>query len=320
MRAAVITSIAGPAGVEVREVREPNASSDEVVIDVAYAGVSFPDLLQTRGEYQQRPDLPFVPGWEVAGIVHADADRFRAGDRVAAMPMLGGWAETVAVRGDRVFPLPANVSLDKGASLPLNYLTAHFALTRRARLISGERVLVHGAAGGIGTAACQLARAYGAVVIAVVSSPDKGRIAEAAGAHEVVLVDGFRDAVSRLTRGAGVDVIVDPVGGDRFVDSLRSLATEGRLLVLGFTSGAIPTVKVNRLLLGNTAVIGIGSAELWRREPGYLREQWDELIPFMESRTIDPLIGHVFTLDEVAAAIRELDQRRAVGKMLIRLR
>jgi NADPH2:quinone reductase len=180
--------------------------------------------------------------------------------------------------------------------------------------------LVHGAAGGVGTAACQLARAYGALVIAVVSSAEKGRIAEAAGAHEIVLVDGFRDAVRRLTRGAGVDVIVDPVGGDRFLDSLRSLASEGRLLVLGFTSGAIPTVKVNRLLLGNTAVIGVGSAELWSREPGYLRQQWDDLIPLVESRAIDPVVGRVFPLDDIAAAIRELDERRAVGKMLIRLR
>ena len=181
MRAAVITTLAGPAGVEVREMPEPSTSSGEVLIDVAYAGVGFPDLLQTRGEYQQRPDLPFIPGFEVAGIVRADVGRFRAGDRVAAMPMLGGCAETVAVREDRVFPLPAHVSLDKGAALPLNYLTAHFALTRRARLTSGERVLVHGAAGGVGTAACQLARAYGAVVIAVVSSAEKGRIAELPG-------------------------------------------------------------------------------------------------------------------------------------------
>ena len=320
MRAAVITTLAGPAGVEVREMPEPSTPGGDVLIDVAYAGVSFPDLLQTRGEYQRRPDLPFIPGWEVAGIVRADVGRFRAGDRVAAMPMLGGLAETVTVREDRVFPLPANVSLDKGAALPLNYLTAHFALLRRARLTGGERVLVHGAAGGVGTAACQLARAYGAVVIAVVSTAEKGRIAEVAGANEIVFVEGFRDAVRHLTQGAGVDVIVDPVGGERFLDSLRSLASEGRLLVLGFTSGTIPTVKVNRLLLGNTAVIGVGSAEMWRREPGYLRQQWDELIPFLESRAIDPFIGHVFPLEDVAAAIRELDERRAVGKILIRLR
>ena len=320
MRAAVITTLAGPAGIEVREMPEPSTSGGDVLIDVAYAGVSFPDLLQTRGEYQRRPDLPYIPGWEVAGIVRADVGPFRAGDRVAAMPMLGGLAETVTVREDRVFPLPADVSLDKGAALPLNYLTAHFALLRRARLTGGERVLVHGAAGGVGTAACQLARAYGAVVIAVVSTAEKGRIAEVAGAHEIVFVEGFRDAVRHLTQGAGVDVIVDPVGGERFLDSLRSLASEGRLLVLGFTSGTIPTVKVNRLLLGNTAVIGVGSAELWRREPGYLRQQWDELMPLMESRAIDPVVGRVFPLEDVAAAIRELDERRAVGKMLIRLR
>ena len=320
MRAAVITTLAGPAGVEVHEVPEPSPSSDEVLIDVAYAGVGFPDLLQTRGDYQQRPDLPFIAGWEVTGIVRGDVGRFRAGDRVAAMPMLGGWAETVAVHEDRVFPLPANVSVDKAAALPLNFLTAHVALTRRARLTGGERVLVHGAAGGVGTAACQLARAYGAVVIAVVSSVEKGRIAEAAGAQEVVLVEGFRDAVRHLTQGSGVDVIVDPVGGDRFLDSVRSLASEGRLLVLGFTSGTIPTVKVNRLLLGNTAVIGVGSAELWRREPGYLRQQWDELMPLMESRAIDPVVGRVLPLEGVAAAIRELDERRAVGKVLIQPR
>ena len=319
MRAAVITTLAGPAGIEVREVPEPSPASGEMLIDVAYAGVSFPDLLQTRGEYQQRPDLPFIAGWEVTGIVRADVGRFHAGDRVAAMPMLGGWAETVAVRTDRVFPLPANVSLAKGAALPLNYLTAHFALTRRAALTRGERVLVHGAAGGVGTATCQLAKAYGAIVIAVVSSAEKGRIAEAAGAHEIVLVDGFRDEVRHLTQGSGVDVIVDPVGGDRFLDSLRSLASEGRLLVLGFTSGTIPTVKVNRLLLGNTSVIGVGSAELWRREPGYLRQQWDDLVPLMESRAIDPVVGRVFPLDDVAAAIRELDERRVVGKVLIQL-
>jgi len=320
MRAAVITTLAGPAGVEVREMPEPSTSGGDVLIDVAYAGVSFPDLLQTRGEYQRRPDLPYIPGWEVAGIVRADVGPFRAGDRVAAMPMLGGLAETVTVREDRVFPLPADVSLDKGAALPLNYLTAHFALLRRARLTGGERVLVHGAAGGVGTAACQLARAYGAVVIAVVSTAEKGRIAEVAGAHEIVFVEGFRDAVRHLTQGAGVDVIVDPVGGERFLDSLRSLASEGRLLVLGFTSGTIPTVKVNRLLLGNTAVIGVGSAELWRREPGYLRQQWDDLMPLLESRAIDPVVGRVFPLEDVAAAIRELDERRAVGKVLIQLR
>jgi NADPH2:quinone reductase len=202
----------------------------------------------------------------------------------------------------------------------LNYLTVHFALTRRAQLKKGEIVLVHGAAGGVGTAACQVAAAYGARVIAVVSTVEKGETAKAAGADDVVAVAGFRDEVRRLTDGRGVDVVVDPVGGDRFTDSLRSLAREGRLLVLGFTGREIPTVKVNRLLLSNTSVVGVGSAEFWSHAPEYAAEQWQELMPLMVSGSIDPPIGPVYGLDEVAAAIRELDERRAVGRVLIRMR
>jgi NADPH2:quinone reductase len=225
------------------------------------------------------------------------------------MPTIGGFAETVAVDAHMVFPLPDDVSFERAAALPLNYLTVHFAFTRRARLSRGEIVLVHGAAGGIGTAACQLAAAYGARVIAVVSTTEKGKVARAAGAHEIVPVDGFRDEVRLLTDGRGVDVIVDPVGGDRFTDSVRSLAPEGRLLVLGFTGRQIPTVKVNRLLLTNTSVLGVASAEFW-----------GELTPLMRSGAIDPPIGPVFALDDAAAAIRELDERRAAGRVLVRMR
>ena len=320
MRAALITALVGPDAVEVRDVPDPVPRPGQVLVDVEFAGVVFPDVLQTRGEYQLRPDLPFTPGWEVAGVVREDVGGFAAGDRVAAMPVTGGFAETVAVGADMVFPLPDGVPSDKGAALPLNYLTMHFTLTRRAKLESGETVLVHGAAGGVGTAACQLAAAYGARVIAVVSTPDKGEVARAAGAHEVVPVDGFRDEVRRLTEGRGVDVVVDPVGGDRFTDSLRSMGREGRLVVLGFTGRVIPTVKVNRLLLNNTTVMGAASAEFWRTEPGYVGQQWRDLVPLMRSGAIDPPIGSVFPLDQAAAAIREIDQRRAAGRTLLRVR
>src|SRR3954471_2658330 len=320
MRAAVITALTGPDAVEVQERPEPVPESHQVLIDVQYAGVTFPDVLQTRGLYQRRPDVPFTPGWEVAGVVRADAGDLGAGDRVAAMPITGGLAESVAVDGHMVFPLPDGLPFEKAAALPLNYLTAHFGLTRRAQLKKGETVLVHGAAGGLGTAACQLAAAYGARVIAVVSTPEKGEVARAAGAHDVVPVDGFREEVRRLTGGRGVDVVVDPVGGDRFTDSLRSLAREGRLLVLGFTGREIPTVKVNRLLMANTAVLGAASAEFWRSEPGYAGRQWRELVPLMRSGAIDPPIGAVFSLDQAAAAIREMDQRRAAGRLLLRVR
>jgi NADPH:quinone reductase len=320
MRAAMITALAGPGAVEVRELPEPTPKYRQVVVDVEYAGVSFPDVLHTRGEYQLRPEVPFTPGWEVSGVVREDGNGFRAGDRVAAMPVLGGFAETVAVDAHMVFPLPDTVPFDKGAALPLNYLTAHFALTRRGRLAKGETVLVQGAAGGVGTAACQMAAAFGARVIAVVSTPKKAEFARRAGAHEAVVADGFRDEVKRLTDGHGVDVVVDPVGGDRFTDSLRSLAPEGRLLVIGFAGREIPTVKANRLLLTNTAVIGAATNEFWTKHPEYPRQQWDDLVPMLESGALDPPISTVFSLDEAADAIRTLDERRATGKVLVRIR
>lgn len=320
MRAAVITALSGPEAIEIHEVPEPAPAPGRVRIDVHYAGVVFPDVLQTRGEYQMRPGVPFTPGWEVAGVVREDADVFLAGQRVAAMPVVGGFAETVVVDADMVFPLPDHVSFDKGAALPLNYLTGHFALLRRAGLRHGETVLIHGAAGGVGVAACQLAVAYGARVIAVASTPRKVEVARAAGAREVVPVDGFREAVSRLTDGKGVDVIVDPVGGDRFTDSLRCLAIEGRLIVVGFAGGQIPTVKVNRLLLTNTTIMGAASEEFWQNEPGTAGQQWRELLPLIRSGAVDPPIGQVFALAETASALRALDERRAVGRMLVRVR
>jgi NADPH:quinone reductase len=320
MRAAMITALEGPGAVQVKETSEPTPMDHQILIDVEYAGVAFPDVLQTRGEYQLRPELPFTPGWEVSGVVRADGDGFRAGDRVAAMPVLGGIAETVAVHAHMVFPLPDAVPFDKAAALPLNYLTAHFTLTRRGRLAKGETVLVQGAGGGVGTAACQLAAAYGARVIGVVSTSEKGQYARRAGAHDVVLANGFRDEVKRLTGGRGVDLVVDPVGGDRFTDSLRSLSPEGRLLVIGFAGREIPTVKANRLLLTNTAVIGAATNEFWMKHPEYPRQQWDDLVPMLESGALDPPIGSVFSLDEVGEAIRTLDERRATGKVLVRVR
>ena len=320
MRAAVVSALNGPDAVELLEMPEPVPAQGQVLIDVEYAGVAFPDVLRTRGEYQVRPDVPFSPGWEVSGSVRADGGGFKARDRVAAMPIVGGFAESVAVDARMVFPLPDSVSFEQGAALPLNYLTAHLALVRRGRLEEGETVMVQGAAGGLGTAVCSLACALGARVIAVVSTVEKGEFASAAGAHDVVLAEGFKDEVLRLTEGRGADMVVDPVGGDRFTDSLRSLATEGRLLVLGFAGGDIPTVRTNRLLLTNTCVMGVASNELWTLDPSYPAVQWRDLIPHVASGAIDPLIGAEFALKDAASAIRMLDDRRAHGKVLVRVR
>lgn len=322
MRAARITSLEGPTAVTVEDVPEPTLEAGDVLVDVHEAGVSFPDVLMSRGLYQMRPNLPFVPGAECAGVVReaGEGTGFGPGDRVAAFPVLGAFAETVAVPAAMVFPLPDDVSFEVGAALPMNYLTVHFALTRRGQLERGEDVLVHGAAGGIGTAAIQLARAMDARVIAVVSSEDKIETARAAGAHHILLADGFLEGVKELTQGRGVDVVVDPVGGDRFTDSLRSLAPEGRLLVIGFTAGQIPEVKVNRLLLNNLSVIGVGWGAFWTPDPSYLRTQWEAIMPLLESGQLAPPIGSRHPLDDVAGALAEIDERRAHGKVTLTVR
>ena len=322
MRAVRVTSLDGPASVTVEEVAEPTLGAGQVLVDVHEAGVNFPDVLMTKGLYQMRPDLPFTPGSECSGVVRevAPHSSFAVGDRVVAFPIVGAFAESVAVPEGLVFSLPDAVSFATGAALPMNYLTVQFALARRGRLQAGETVLVHGAAGGIGTAATQLAKAMGARVIAVVSSEAKAETARAAGADEVVLADGFLARAKELTGGRGVDVVVDPVGGDRFTDSLRSLAPEGRLLVIGFTAGAIPEVKVNRLLLNNISVVGVGWGAFWSSDRAHLRTQWDAILPLLEQGHLDPPIGSTHPLADAAAALAEIDERRALGKVNIRVR
>ncbi|BBX74451.1 NADPH:quinone oxidoreductase family protein [Mycobacterium shinjukuense] len=322
MRAARVTRLDGPDAIEVAEVDEP--AGDGVVVDVHAAGVAFPDALLTRGRYQYRPEPPFVLGAEIAGVVRsAPADaHVRPGDRVVGLTMLiGGMAEVAVLAPDRVFRLPDNVSFDAGAGVLFNDLTMLFALTVRGRLQAGETVLVHGAAGGIGTSTLRLAPALGAArTIAVVSTQEKAAIATAAGATDVVSSDGFKDAAKALTNGRGVDIVVDPVGGDRFTDSLRSLAAGGRLLVIGFTGGEIPTVKVNRLLLNNIDVVGVGWGAWSLTHPDALAQQWAQLERLLSSGKLAPPEPVVFPLDEAAAAVASLENRTAKGKVVLRVR
>jgi len=323
MRAAQLTRLDGPDAVEVGEIDEPTGDG-VVVVEVHAAGAAFPDALLTRGLYQYKPDPPFVLGAEIAGVVRSapDGADVRPGDRVVGLTMLtGGMAEVAVLAPDRVFKLPDNVSFTAGAGLLFNDLTMYFALTVRGRLQSGETVLVHGAAGGIGTSTLRLASVLGASrVIAVVSTEDKIEIATAAGATDVVLADGFKDAVMELTGGRGVDIVVDPVGGDRFTDSLRSLAQGGRLLVIGFTGGDIPTIKVNRLLLNNVDAVGVGWGAWTLTHPGYLREQWAELEPLLASGKVSAPEPIVYPLERAADAIASLEDRTAKGKVVVKLR
>src|SRR4051794_19375545 len=319
MRSIQVTSLDGPSAVTVTDVPEPEARPDQVLVEVRAVGISWPDLLQTKGEYQLKPDLPFQLGVDFAGVVRSapDGSGFTAGDRVACCLPYGGGADLLALRPGSAFPPPDELSFEKGAAVPMNYLTAHFALVTRARLEPGETVLVHGAAGGLGTASVQVAKGLHARVIAVVSTEEKAAVAKAAGADEAVLIDGFREAVGSLTQGRGVDVIVDVVGGDLMTDSLRSLAPLGRLLGLGFTARAVPQGKVNGLLLNNVDVRGVGWGAFAMVRPGFMKEQWDALVPMVESGAIDPPIGRTYPLESVGEALADMAARRTLGKSVV---
>ena len=320
MRAVQVVEAIGPDGVRAVDLPEPDPTG-QVVVDLDAAGVSFPDFLQTSGGYQVVRPTPFVPGVEGAGIVReAPGDSgFRAGDRVVVLAFGGAWQRTVAVHPSTVFALPDAVTLTAGAGFLMNYLTAHFALTERARTRAGETVLVHGAAGGLGTACLQVAAALGLDTIAVVSTEDKAAVAKANRATHTVLADGFKDAVAELTGGRGVDIVLDPVGGDRFLDSLRSLAANGRHVVLGFTGGEIPTVKVNRLLLKNISVVGAGWGEYIREDFGYPARQWAELEPLLASGALQVAEPTLFPLERAGDALKSLESRSATGKVALSL-
>ena len=322
MRSVQVVRLDGPQGVELVDVPAPEPAPGQLLVEVHALGVSWPDLLQSRGDYQLRPEVPFQLGMDFAGVV-ARAPHgcgFQEGDRVACVLPYGGGADLVAVDVGSVLPLPDQVTFVKAAALPLNYLTAQFALQTRAQLQPGETVLVHGAAGGVGTASLQVARGLGARTIAVVSTEAKADFVRGLGADHAVLVDGFLGAVRDLTDGVGVDVVVDVVGGDLMTDSLRSLAPLGRLLVVGFTGGAIPQVKVNRLLLGNIDVRGVGWGGYAMGRPGYLRTQWDALLPMLESGVLDPPVPTTYPVEEAARALTDLASRSVLGKTVLTLR
>ncbi len=254
------------------DIDDVTGDDDNVVIDVRAAGVCFPDLLLTKGEYQLKLPPPFVPGMETAGVVRSapDTSGFRVGERVSAFGVLGGYAERVAVPVGNVVRSPAELDDAQAVSLLVNYNTMYFALARRAAMRPGDSVLVLGAAGGVGTAAIQIAKAMGASqVIAVTHRQMATDYVASLGADEVLLLtDDWAQQVRELTHDRGVDIVVDPIGGPTFDDAIRVLAIDGKLLVIGFAAGGIPTVKVNRLLLRNVSVVGVAWGEYLNKVPG----------------------------------------------------
>jgi NADPH:quinone reductase len=325
VRAIQITELSGPdSALELVDIAEPEPSHSStpgrgVLVDVHAAGVSFPELLQTRGEYQLKPPLPFVPGSEVGGVVRSASDgaSVKPGDRVAAFCLLGAWAEVAVAPEHFCFKLSDELDYGQGAALILNYHTAYFALKLRGRIEQGESVLVHGAAGGVGTASVQVAKGLGARTIAVVSTDAKAQVARDAGADEVLRSDGpWKDQAKELTDG-GVDIVIDPVGGDRFTDSLRSLRPGGRVIVVGFTGGSIPEVRVNRLLLGNTEIVGAGWGTYVLSRPTLAAEIGVEVGRLVDEGFVRPLVGARYPLGQAADALKLIDERGATGKVVL---
>lgn len=323
MRALEIQSLTGPAGVALVERPEPADDGRHVLVDVVTAGVSFPDLLQSKGMYQVRPNPPFVPGLELAGVVRSApaGSGFSPGDRVCAWTN-AALAEVATCRIGSTFHLPDSLTWEEGAAFLLNYQTALFCMSNRGGLSAGETVLVLGASGGVGTSGIQVARGLGAAqVIGLVSTEAKGEVARAAGADEIVLVsDTWKDDVLALTGGRGVDMVYDPVGGDRFLDGVRCLARFGRLVVVGFAAGTIPEIKVNRLLLKNVSIVGAAWGEAAAQDPGLALAIHEALVAMIDQGFIRPPVGAVMSLDQGQDAYRLLDEREAVGKVVIRVR
>ncbi len=320
MKACVVQELSGPDGMVYTDIDDVNGDGGNVVIDVRAAGVCFPDLLLSKGEYQLKLPPPFVPGMEAAGVVlSAPPDSgFKEGERVSAFGILGAYAEQVAVPVSNVIRSPAELDDAEAVSLLVNYNTMYFALARRAAMRPGDTVLVLGAAGGVGTAAIQVAKAMGArKVIGVVHREAAADFVSSVGADLVVpLSEDWAQRVRKYTDGRGVDIVVDPIGGAAFDDAIRVLAIDGKLLVIGFAAGSIPTVKVNRLLLRNVSVVGVAWGEYLNKVPGSARLfSWG--LSQLVYLGLKPPPPQRYPLSEGQAALQSLADGGVLGKVVL---
>jgi NADPH2:quinone reductase len=323
MRALICRSPTGIDSLEVAEVASPALGPGQVRIGVRASGVNFPDILMVEGKYQVKPELPFIPGLELAGEVlecAAGVTHVRPGDRVMAFARRGGaHAAEVIVAGGIVTPIPAAMDFVTAAAFPVAYGTAHFALEHRGRLAAGETLLVLGASGGVGLAAIEVAKRMGARVIAAAGGPEKLAVAREHGADDLIdyRADNLRDRVMELTGGRGVDVVFDPVGGAAFEQSVRSIGWEGRILVVGFASGEIPRVAANLILVKNFSVTGVVFGEHSWRFPDDTRARLGRLLGDYAAGHLRPKVWKTYPLDQAREALAEMAGRRVIGKMVL---
>jgi NADPH:quinone reductase len=300
----------------------PEPSENGVVVAVRAAGLNFPDLLSIAGKYQVKAPLPFTPGLEAAGVVTAAGprSRFRVGQRLIANNLWGAFAEQMAAPDASCFPIPDGMSDADAAALLVIYQTSYFALVHRTTVVPGEFLLVHGGAGGVGTSAIQIGKALGAVVIATAGSEEKLRICREAGADHVInhTEADFVEEVGKITRGHGADIVYDPVGGDTFDRSIKCLAFSGRLLVIGFTSGRIPEIKANRILLKNIGIIGVHWGAYQFHQPALIGETHEALCKLYAAGKIKPVLYRELPIGQLPDAMAALESRASYGKIVLR--
>ncbi len=322
MRAIVVDQWTEPSELKVKEVPEPTLLPGTLEIEVRAAGCNFFDILMVQGRYQMKPPFPFTPGAEIAGVVRRVGEGvtdFAEGDRVLASAGLGGFAEVAVVGTGGAYKMPREMSFEEGCALPVIYPTSYAGLVDRGALAKGETLLVHAAAGGVGIAAVQIGKALGARVIATAGSADKLEIARENGADETIdyRKEDFVAHVKQLTDGKGADVIYDSVGGDVFDRSLKCIAWNGRLLVIGFASGRIPEVKANRILLKNIAVTGLHWGAHVMHDPARIEVTFRALFDLYEAGKIKPVIFKRYSLDDVPTALEALASRKTYGKLIV---
>lgn len=324
MRALVCNAFGSPDELVIEERDDPEAGAGEIVVDVAAAGINFPDILMIAGQYQVKTPPPFIPGNEAAGVVAAigaKVSRLAVGDKVIITPSGGAFAEKCAVDENLVMPLPGKLDFEQGAGYAVTYGTSYHALKQSANVQPGETVLVLGAAGGVGITAVEIAKALGARVIAAASSAEKLEFAASAGADEIVNYSdvSLKDTVKQLTDGKGADVVYDPVGGEMADQALRATAWHGRYLVIGFASGDIPKFPANIALLKEASIIGVWWGTWAAKNPEEQLQNMQELAALIDAGKLRPRVTETFALDDYREAFKTLTERRALGKVVLRM-
>ena len=322
MRAVLCKELGMPESLVLEEVPGLIPGAGQVLISVQACGVNFPDTLIIQGKYQFKPDLPFSPGGEISGVVKqvgSDVDSLKIGDRVIAFSTWGGFAEELVVDQTRTVIISDKMDYERASAFVLTYGTSYHALKDRAHLREGETLLVLGASGGVGLAAIQLGKAMGATVIAAASSPEKLSACQENGADYVInyAQDDLRQSVKEITKGRGVDVIYDPVGGSFSEKALRDMSWGGRFLVVGFAAGEIPKVPLNIPLLKGCSVVGVFWGEFTKREPDLNKQNNQELMDLFDQGKISPHIHRVYPLEKAGEALNELLQKRVIGKVVL---